>query len=146
MLFQKKRTSQTEHMELPCFQHSSSLSHPGIFGQLLQASAVLLLSQILFPWHVLLPSSELQPVLQITCIDPKTSVREKLPYLLHSLERDAPHCSAPSSAGRQDNVSALETEIACGLIFPCHGVTMQTERSLRSTRLAWPLASLSDNS
>lgn len=128
-------------MELPCFQHSSSLSHPGIFGQLSQVCAVLFLSQILFPWHVLLPSTESQPVLQITCIDPKTFVREQLPYLLHSLERDV-----PSSAGRQDKLSALETEIGCGLIFPCYGLTMQTDRSLRATRLAWSLASLSDNS
>lgn len=146
VLFQKKRASQTEHMELPCFQHFSSLSHPGIFGQLLQARAVLLLSQILFPWHVLLPSTESQPVLQITCIDPKTFVREKLPYLLHSLDRDAPHCSVPSSAGIQDKLSALETEIAGGLILPCCSVTMQRERSLRATSLAWCLPSLCVNS
>lgn len=118
---------------------------PRYFWQLSQACAVLFLSQILFPWHILLPSTELQPVLQITCVDPKTFEREKLPYLLHSLERDAPHCSVPYSAGIQDKISALETEIACGLISPRHGVTMQTERLLRATTLAWSLPSLGIN-
>lgn len=102
------RGIKAERADPSCSRHSCPLSHPGIFWQLSQAPVVLLLSQIVFPWHILLASKQSQPVPQIPFTGPKSFVREKLPYLRHSLGRMLPPQVLPSSSGEQGKLSALK--------------------------------------
>jgi len=146
VLYLKRTASQTEHGGLSRSQHSSSLSQEGIFWQLSQAQVVLLLSQILFPRHALLSSTESQPCPSDNLRRAKDLCKRKAALSLAFFGKG---CSSlqdvPSSAGKQDKLSALETEIARDLILPCYGLTRQTEKSLSAARLALSLASLSDS-
>lgn len=133
-------------MDLSCSQHSSSLSQPGIFWELSQAHVVFAVESDPVPLTCLVAFQRVTAHPSDNLHRPKDLCERKAALSLAFFGKG---CSLlqniPSSAGEQNKLSALETKIVCGLIFPCHGLTMQTEKSLRAKRLVWSLASLSDS-